>query len=126
MRPGRAHAGAADYHPTARVPYLGFEVGFDGARLRSDKRRTLWLGLQKRLLHADTLLRGQPLSERADALWTIDVPLANKDNPWSFDELDSMTVSIADAPRPNEILVAMAIGTAGRPNPRVGKGRAVT
>jgi hypothetical protein len=56
----------------------------------------------------------------------IDVPLANKDNPWSFDELDSMTVSIADAPRPNEILVVMVIGTAGRPNPRVGKGRAVT
>ena len=56
----------------------------------------------------------------------IDVPLANKDNPWSFDELDSMTVSVADAPRPNEILAVMAIGTAGRPNPRVGKGRAVT
>jgi hypothetical protein len=56
----------------------------------------------------------------------IDVPLANKDNPWSFDELDSMTVSIMDAPRPNEILVVMAIGTAGRPNPRVGKGRAIT
>ena len=56
----------------------------------------------------------------------IDVPLANKDNSWSFDELDSMTVSLADAPRPNEILVVMAIGAAGRPNPRVGKGRAVT
>jgi len=67
-RPGRAHASAADYRPTTRVPYLGFEVGFDGARLRSDKRRMLWLGLQKRLLHADMLLRGQPLSERADAL----------------------------------------------------------
>jgi hypothetical protein len=57
---------------------------------------------------------------------SIDVPLANKDNPWSFDELDSITVAVADAPRPNEILVVMAIGTAGRPNPRVGKGRAVT
>ena len=56
----------------------------------------------------------------------IDVPLANKDNPWSFDELDSITVAIADAPRPNEILVVMAIGTGGRPNPRVGKGRAIT
>jgi hypothetical protein len=57
---------------------------------------------------------------------SIDVPLANKDNPWSFDELDSITVGLADAPRPNEILVVMAMGTAGRPNPRVGKGRAVT
>ena len=57
---------------------------------------------------------------------SIDVPLANKDNPWSFDELDSFTLALADAPRPNEILVVMAIGTAGRPNPRVGKGRAIT
>ena len=56
----------------------------------------------------------------------IDVPLANKDNPWSFDELDSFTVALSDAPRPNEILVVMAIGTAGRPNPRVGKGRAIS
>ena len=56
----------------------------------------------------------------------IDVPLANKDNPWSFDELDSITVALSDAPRPNEILVVMAIGTGGRPNPRVGKGRAIT
>jgi hypothetical protein len=32
---------------------------------------------------------------------------------------------MADAPRPDEILVVMAIGTAGRPNPRVGKGRAI-
>lgn len=57
---------------------------------------------------------------------TIDVPLANKDNPWSFDELDSMTLMVADAPRPDEILVIMAIGDGGRPHPRVGKGRAVT
>ena len=56
---------------------------------------------------------------------SIDVPLANKDNPWSMDELDSITVAL-DAPRPDEILVVMAIGTAGRPNPRVGKGRAIT
>ncbi len=55
----------------------------------------------------------------------IDVPLTNKDNPWSFDELDTMTVQVADAPRPDEILVVMAIGDGGRPHPRVGKGRAV-
>ena len=57
---------------------------------------------------------------------SIDVPLTHKDNPWSFDELDAITVAVPDAPRPDEILVAMAIGTAGRPHPRVGKGRAVT
>jgi hypothetical protein len=56
----------------------------------------------------------------------IDVPLANKDNIWSFDELDTMTVVVPDAPRPNEIMVVMAVGDGGRPRPRVGKGRTAT
>lgn len=56
----------------------------------------------------------------------IDVPLANKDNIWSFDELDTMTVSVPDAPRPDEIVVVMAIADGGRPSARVGKGRATT
>jgi len=54
---------------------------------------------------------------------SIDVPLANKDNVWSFDHLDTFTASIADAPRPDEIAVLIAISDAGRPHPRVGKGR---
>lgn len=56
----------------------------------------------------------------------IDVPLANKDNIWSFDELDTITVMVHDAPRPDEIVVIMAVADGGRPHPRVGKGRAVT
>ena len=55
----------------------------------------------------------------------IDVPLAHKDEIWSFDELDSMTVMVADAPRPNEILAILAYADGGRPLARVGKGRAV-
>ena len=55
---------------------------------------------------------------------TLDVPLANKDNIWSFDELDSLSVMVADAPRPNEIVVVMAVSDGGRVHPRVGKGRA--
>jgi len=54
---------------------------------------------------------------------SIDVPLAHKDNIWSFDHLDTITVSVVDAPRPDEIVVVMAISDAGRPHPRVGKGR---
>jgi hypothetical protein len=53
----------------------------------------------------------------------IDVPLGNKDNVWSFDEIDTITVSIADAPRPDEIVVVIALSDGGRPVPRVGKGR---
>jgi Amino acid synthesis len=54
---------------------------------------------------------------------SIDVPLAHKDNIWSFDHLDTITVTIADAPRPDEIVAIIAISDAGRPHPRVGKGR---
>jgi hypothetical protein len=53
----------------------------------------------------------------------IDVPLAHKDNIWAFDYLDTMTVMVADAPRPDEIVVAMVASTGGRANPRIGKGR---
>ncbi len=56
---------------------------------------------------------------------SIDVPLGHKDNPWSFDDFDTLTLSVADAPRPDEIVVVIAISDGGRPNPRVGKGRAV-
>jgi len=60
----------------------------------------------------------------ASAGATIDVPLAHKDEIWSFDELDSMTVMVGDAPRPDEILAIMVYADGGRPMPRVGKGRA--
>lgn len=56
----------------------------------------------------------------------IDVPLAHKDEIWSFDELDCMTLFLADAPRPDEILMIMAASDGPRPGARVGKGRAVT
>jgi hypothetical protein len=54
---------------------------------------------------------------------TIDVPLAHKDNIWAFDYLDTATVFVADAPRPDEIVVVIAISDGGRAHPRVGKGR---
>lgn len=56
----------------------------------------------------------------------IDLPLAHKDEIWSFDYLDAITVGIPDGPRPDEIMIAIAIADGGRPRPRVGKGRAVT
>ena len=40
---------------------------------------------------------------------SLDVPLGHKDDSWSFAHFDTITVSVADAPRPNEILVVMAI-----------------
>jgi hypothetical protein len=55
----------------------------------------------------------------------IDIPLGHKDNVWSFDHFDTMTVMVPDAPRPDEIVVAMVIADGGRPRPRSGKGRIV-
>jgi hypothetical protein len=34
-----------------------------------------------------------------------------------------MTVMVADAPRPDEIMLIMIAADGGRPSPRVGKGR---
>lgn len=50
----------------------------------------------------------------------IDLPLGHKDEAWSFDHFDTMTVMIADAPRADEIVLCMAVADGGRPHPRVG------
>jgi hypothetical protein len=54
---------------------------------------------------------------------TLDLPLGHKDNAWSFDHFETVTVGVPDAPRPDEIVVAIGIADGGRVNPRVGKGR---
>ena len=51
----------------------------------------------------------------------LDVPLGHKDDVWSFDHFDTLTVCVADAPRPDEILVVMALADGGRLHPRSGK-----
>jgi hypothetical protein len=56
---------------------------------------------------------------------TLDIPLGHKDDAWSFDHFDTMSVSVADAPRPGELLMAIALADGGRPVPRAGKARIV-
>jgi Amino acid synthesis len=51
---------------------------------------------------------------------SLDVPLGHKGDAWSFPHFDTITVSVADAPRPNEILVVMAIADGGRLRNRCG------
>ena len=53
----------------------------------------------------------------------IDVPLGNKDNIWSFNDLDTISVTVSDAPRPDEIVIIMGVADGGRANPRIGSGR---
>ncbi len=50
----------------------------------------------------------------------IDLPLGHKDDPWSFDHFDTMTLMIGDAPRADEIVMCMAVADGGRTQPRVG------
>lgn len=56
---------------------------------------------------------------------SIDVPLGHKDDVWSFDEIDTMTVTVPGAPRPEEIVVIAVLANGGRPRPRVAKSGAV-
>ena len=53
----------------------------------------------------------------------IDVPLGHKDDVWSFDQLDTITFGIDDAPRPDELLIILAVSDGGRPHPRIASGR---
>jgi hypothetical protein len=50
----------------------------------------------------------------------IDVPLGHKDAAFVRSHFDAIEVRVNDAPRANEILVAIAITDSGRPLPRVG------
>ena len=50
---------------------------------------------------------------------SIDVPLGHKDDAWSFDEIDTITVSVPGAPRPDEVVVIVVLADRGRPRPRI-------
>ena len=51
---------------------------------------------------------------------TLDIPLGHKDAAYVRSHFDGMEVRVTDAPRANEILVAIAITDSGRPLARVG------
>ncbi|MGQ9508975.1 MAG: amino acid synthesis family protein [Thermodesulfobacteriota bacterium] len=50
----------------------------------------------------------------------IDVPLHYKDAAFVRSHFDAMTVRVPDAPRSDEILVAIVVTDSGRPHPRIG------
>lgn len=50
----------------------------------------------------------------------IDVPILHKDDIWSMPYLDAMEVSVADAPGPDEILVALVLTNSARCLSRLG------
>ena len=50
----------------------------------------------------------------------LDVPLGHKDAAYVRSHFDGIEIRLNDAPRANEILVAIAVTDSGRPLPRVG------
>lgn len=50
----------------------------------------------------------------------LDIPLGHKDAAYVRSHFDGIEIRIPDAPRANEILVAIAVTDSGRPLPRVG------
>ena len=62
-----------------------------------------------------------PSAKKIGGLGTaIDVPLGHKDAAFVRSHFDAIEARVADAPRANEIVVAVAVTDSGRPLPRVG------
>lgn len=62
-----------------------------------------------------------PSSKKRGGLGTaIDVPLGHKDAAFVRSHFDAIEARVADAPRADEIVVAVAVTDSGRPLPRVG------
>lgn len=62
-----------------------------------------------------------PSSKKRGGLGVVlDIPLGHKDAAFVRSHFDGMEVRINDAPRANEIMVAVAVTDSGRPLPRVG------
>lgn len=52
---------------------------------------------------------------------SITMPLTGKDDVWSFDEMDAAELAVGDAPRADEVLVCLVLGSGGRPAARTRK-----
>lgn len=62
-----------------------------------------------------------PSSKKRGGLGTaIDVPLGHKDAAFVRSHFDAMEARVSDAPRANELVVAVVVTDSGRPLPRVG------
>ncbi|MEO8629937.1 MAG: amino acid synthesis family protein [Betaproteobacteria bacterium] len=62
-----------------------------------------------------------PSAKKVGTLGTaIDIPLGHKNAAYVRSHFDAVEARVADAPRPNEIVVAVAVTDSGRPLARVG------
>lgn len=111
-------------------------LGIDAAEAESYGKAAM-VGENGELEHAAAILHprlGAPLRkavEKGAALvpsskkmggpgQALDVPLGHKDAAYVRSHFDGIEVRIPDAPRANEIMVAVSVTDSGRPLPRVG------
>ncbi len=111
-------------------------LGIDGGKAESYGKAAI-VGERGELEHAAAILHPQmgkpvravlakgaaliPSTKKMGGPGTpIDVPLGHKDAAFVRSHFDAIEVRVADAPRANEILVAIAVTDSGRPLPRVG------
>ena len=111
-------------------------LGIDGPRAESYGKAAA-VGENGELEHAAALLHpkmGAPVrkvlgtgaalipssKKRGGPGVVLDIPLGHKDAAFVRSHFDGMEVRISDAPRANEIIVAVAVTDSGRPLPRVG------
>ena len=60
------------------------------------------------------------ITKRASAGVSLDIPLAHKDALYVRSHYDGITITLADAPLPNEIAIICAYANRGRPHARLG------
>jgi hypothetical protein len=103
-------------------------LGIDGSKAQSYGKAAA-VGENGELEHAAAILHpkmGAPVRKvlgKGAALIPsskLVVPLGHKDAAFVRSHFDGMEVQINDAPRANEIMVAVAVTDSGRPLPRVG------
>lgn len=56
----------------------------------------------------------------------IDIPLAHKDELYIRSHYDAMTIAVPDGPRPDELLICVAVASGGRVHERVGGKKSVS
>ena len=111
-------------------------LGIDGANAQSYGKAAA-VGENGELEHAAAILHPKlgapfrkvltkgaaliPSSKKRGGPGTVlDIPLGHKDAAFVRSHFDGMEVQVNDAPRANEIMVAVAVTDSGRPLPRVG------
>src|ERR1041384_6643420 len=111
-------------------------LGIDGAKAHSYGKAAA-VGENGELEHAAAILHPKlgtpvrrvlgkgaaliPSSKKRGGMGVVlDIPLGHKDAAFVRSHFDGMEVRINDAPRPNEIMVAVAVTDSGRPLARVG------